>query len=422
VIIGNPEYAPQIVNMITVDDVLYDLFVRQFAYNTYLYGTDFKKKVEIDSSDPDALAAWRRKSKRWNPDYYPYFYKEIWPILLRPYNAQWVTDFLGISHDAHEIAPRGDFDQAKVSQPPADGNDPYRAMRMFVYDALRKTGHENAFANTTADPQNRIFGKPQMPLLCGDNPITNTLPSKFLTLTETQLFLLHQWAQGKFINEKSENISDSSVEQSKQPGVDLDRGVLGNLLGGSFCPGGEVGWIIRNPAIFSKPYRIKWNPAFLPTSGSSRKGGMGEFFPPQFSLTDNYTTGLEPGDVTKRNALPWQADFNECSTQPIDVTFPQWNQTFDTGDPATAPQNLKVNQTLWWPTHRPMQVYRLRGPAAVVDPNDPGNYLQLDWSRGIPQTNAGDLAMVTAWAGLGFVVANPYSTNPNVPPYIEDEK
>ena len=31
----------------------------------------------------------------------------------------------------------------------------------------------------------------------------------------------------------------------------------------------------------------------------------------------------------------------------------------------------------------------------------------LDWSRGVPQTNAGDLKMVTEWSRLGFVVRNP---------------
>jgi hypothetical protein len=33
----------------------------------------------------------------------------------------------------------------------------------------------------------------------------------------------------------------------------------------------------------------------------------------------------------------------------------------------------------------------------------------LGWSRGVPQTLAGDLKMVTEWARLGFVVRNPYA-------------
>lgn len=417
VMVGNPGYAPNIVNMITLDDVVYDLSVREFAYNTDMYGTDFSKPVRIAEGDTAALASWRLARKRWNPDYYPFFNRDIWPILLRPYNAQFVTAFLAISHDAHETGAGGDFEKTKISQPPSAGNDPYKAMRIFVYDALRKHGLENSFVNTTASPANRIYGKPLMPMLCGDNPLSNTLSSKFLTLTRTQLFILHQWSVGKFVNEDKEGISDPALP----PGVALDRGVLGNILGGSFCPGGEIGWICRNPAIYTKPYRIHWNPAFLPDAGSGRRPQT-EFFPQELSLGDNFEAGMEPGDLTKRSALPWQADFNECSTQPIDVTYSAWNQLYpdSNDDPGNEPGNSKVNITLWWPTHRPMQVYKLVGPAAVNDPSNPGSYAQVDWAKGIPQTNAGDLKMVTAWAQLGFVLSNPYATPTNgVPLFYE---
>ena len=39
------------------------------------------------------------------------------------------------------------------------------------------------------------------------------------------------------------------------------------------------------------------------------------------SQSNNFETGLQPGDLTKYMSVPWQADFNECSTQPIDVTI-----------------------------------------------------------------------------------------------------
>jgi hypothetical protein len=31
------------------------------------------------------------------------------------------------------------------------------------------------------------------------------------------------------------------------------------------------------------------------------------------------------------------------------------------------------------------------------------------WARGIPQTPAGDLKMVTDWPKLGFIIRNPYA-------------
>ena len=30
---------------------------------------------------------------------------------------------------------------------------------------------------------------------------------------------------------------------------------------------------------------------------------------------------MQPGDLTKYSGIPWQSDFNECSTQMIDVTY-----------------------------------------------------------------------------------------------------
>jgi len=70
VIVGYPAYAPQIIDMITMDDVLYDVAIRNFAYDTYLYGQE-----PFDGSQPppktaDELAVWRETSQ-WNPNYYP---------------------------------------------------------------------------------------------------------------------------------------------------------------------------------------------------------------------------------------------------------------------------------------------------------------------------------------------------------------
>jgi L-lysine epsilon oxidase-like protein len=112
--------------------------------------------------------------------------------------------------------------------------------------------------------------------------------------------------------------------------------------------------------------------------------------------------GLQPGDLTKHMALPWQADFNECTTQPINVTYEDWNKIY----PASEGDSLmkreeKVWETLWWPAHRPLQVWEPFLSDGQL------SYRWVDWSRGIPQTNAGDLKMVTEWWKLSFVIENP---------------
>src|SRR5207245_7288361 len=79
---------------------------------------------------------------------------------------------------------------------------------------------------------------------------TNDVVSKSFRLTDTQLFLLQQWAVGKFIAGNLPAGSTPIGPPPDGPGVALDRGVLSNCLGGSFCPGAEVTWFIRNCRIF----------------------------------------------------------------------------------------------------------------------------------------------------------------------------
>ena len=40
--------------------------------------------------------------------------------------------------------------------------------------------------------------------------------TEFLRLTDTQLFLIRQWAAGKFINEQQESIADGQAEQLRE--------------------------------------------------------------------------------------------------------------------------------------------------------------------------------------------------------------
>ena len=100
VITGYPGYAPEIIDMITMDDLVYDLMLRDFAYDTYIYGTgnftDDSKREQPQT--PEELAHWRLSSDlQWNLDYYPNFCKDIFPILLRPYYMNYVTSLLDTS-------------------------------------------------------------------------------------------------------------------------------------------------------------------------------------------------------------------------------------------------------------------------------------------------------------------------------------
>jgi hypothetical protein len=415
-VVGYPRYAPMIVDIVTMDEVAYDVAVRYFGDDTYMYGTPpFSGQKPPDPANAKALGRWR-KSAQWNPDYYPYFYRDIWPILTRPQNYQYVFDFDTFAGgDPHDTSSglEGNFDPSLLSVPPYEGEDPNerakrRTWRQRIWWALRKPGQENLYT-FPPDPSLPNYLLVLMPFLCGDNPLSNTVPSKFLRLTDTQLFILGQWAVGKFINERQEDIPTTVPEQSSLTGTDLDRGVLSNGLGGAFCPGGEVAWIIRNPAIYSEPFRIRHSPYFSPRVLSSWQPNPLSLPGPPTTPQDqgSMQVGLEPGDLTKYGAVPWQSDFNECSEQPVDITYAQWSviEPQSVGDPAS-----DVTQTTyWWPSHRPMEVFTAQG--------------QQPWSQGIPQTNAGDLKMVTAWADLGFLNVNPdYTPTNGQPQYVQVER
>jgi L-Lysine epsilon oxidase N-terminal/L-lysine epsilon oxidase C-terminal domain len=462
VIVGYPRFAPQILDIVTADDVIYDLGLRLFASDTSIYGVldTFDDPQSVDARDAGQLSHWLASRLAWNREFRPWFFRDVWPILFRPDEYRWLSDALGQSNFPHDQQDRGTFDPEKLSQPPqyfatreerdraanperervdaphseasfettkaADGPDargrwtldPYRAMRRFLFDLLRRPGEENEFK--LADRiGSRVHNLPLMPLLCGDNPLTNTTPSKFLRLTDYQLFVLKQWADGKFIDDRKMGWTPPDytpfIPYPTAPPVGgraLDRGVLANVLGGAFCPGGEFGWIMRNPSAFYEPYRIKADRRtsdFFQTAAQANQVRSGpDIADFTFSMlaplsqNSDLARGLQPGDPTKSMALPWQADFNECSTEIIDVTYTSWNLIYPVSENDAGMSDRRMSwETMWWPAHRPLQVYEDIGD---------GSFQQLDWSRGVPQTNAGDLKMVTEWSRLPFVVLNPALT------------
>ena len=462
VMVGYPRFAPQILDMITMDEVLHDLYVRRFATETGTYGVlgTFDDPQTIPFDDEAALRHWQAGRLAWNRNYRPWFYRDIWPILFRPDEFRYLNDILQQSNYPHDQAQRGTFDPDKLSVTPrhatarplmaaapeaaardaAQGEavvkvalaagpirhfsadeDPYGPMRRFLFDLLRRAGEANSF-QVQDHASSRTYQLPLMPLLCGDNPLTNEVPTKFLHLTEYQLFILGQWARGWFINEKEEhwlpaNYSPFEPYPTAPPrtGLGLDRGVLSNVLGGAFCPGAELGWVMRNPSIYQAPYRIKADRSvsdFLQSAAQANQFHGSIIADYTFSVEDplsqdnDFAVGLQPGDLTKYMALPWQSDFNECTTQPINITYADWNNLWpDSDNDVRLAQDEKTWTTLWWPAHRPLQSFEV----SSIDPaTGQPNYGWATRGRGVPQTPAGDLKMVTEWSKLGFIVRNPY--------------
>jgi hypothetical protein len=466
VITGYPRYVPVVLDMVTMDEVLYDLFVREFADDTALYGNagTFDDPQHIDYHNEAALRQWQDGRLTWNRAYKPWFYRDIWPILYRPDQFRFLCNILGQSNFPHDQQQRGMFDPYKLSvvpkfvpprtaaaaqhqaalagpasieMAPEQGPepqgavhdehghvrlDPYGPMRRYLFGLLRLAGEENEF-KLEDRISSRLHNLPLMPMLCGDNCLTNVAPSKFLRLTDYQLFILRQWARGQFINEIDEGWLKDPPYNPFEPypttppttGRALDRGVLSNALGGAFSPGAEVNWIMRNPSIYWAPYRIKADRSvsnFLVTAAQANTStGMQMDFTfnveNPLSQDNNFDVGLQPGDMTKYMAVPWQSDFNECTTNPTDVTYADWNNIYPDSDHDTRmKRDRKVVDIMWWPAHRPLQYTQV----VSVSQGNKVNYQWLNWSSGVQQTNAGDLKMVTEWENLPFIIRNPYVT------------
>jgi hypothetical protein len=307
VLCGPPKYAPEIVNVVSMYDTMYDIFVRVFGLNPALY-----------------------QNGQFQPAYQPGRAAEILPLLIRPNLYQYVAAIPTFGRNNHASLP----------------TDTPQQFAQNAQNMLR-----GPTDNNTAS---------LMPKLAGDNPLSQFQTSNYLTLTATQFFILNQFAAG---------IVSTAPPPAIGEGMALDQANLGNCVGGAFCPGIEMTWICRNTTIYAP---LPANPSPSDAFRIRHKDVSGGL-----TLTNgadnDYSAGLEPGDIIKYMAQPWQADFNECSMEPI-AGESYW----------------------WWPAQRPYSVH----PAA--DPTK-----QLPWARvdaNNPNNEFPDLQMVTNWKDLGFIL------------------
>ncbi len=205
--VGPPAYAPQILNLVTLYDTMFDIAVRCMGIRKDMYD------------------GWL-----WNAEYRPCFETEILPILERGNNYPWVV---AIPPKPHK------FDMGLLG----DTDPKYDSLRQYYYDKLRAPDMENIM-------QSGRSGHTMMPYLAGDDALTDNLSSsRYLTFTRTQYFVLEQWAKGKFVN--------CPAAAPVHSGEALTQAALENCVGGAFSPGIEMTWISRNTGIYAEPFRLK---------------------------------------------------------------------------------------------------------------------------------------------------------------------
>jgi hypothetical protein len=188
-----PDFAPEIVNLVTLHDVLVDLGVKRGLLPSP--GT-------------------------------PAFDRDIKPILDRVLNYRWVNKeaFTG-----HGPGGPGNFANASLW---GDLSDPTNAQIPDIFALLR---------DPSIQPPQVQSPAPKMPLLFSDGYPSDRLP---LPLTSLQYGLLADWAAGSFTPTAA---AGGPVETLPEA---LTRMALEACVGGAFYPGIELGRKMRDTTIY----------------------------------------------------------------------------------------------------------------------------------------------------------------------------
>ena len=281
------------------------------------------------------------------------FTRDVFPVLARIVGYRWVND---LARRGHGRGARGDFLDPAVLRRLSRATAAEAPLRKQVFARLRNPSLTGADAARQA---NLTF----MPQLSGDEGFTTTgEPATWFSVLPHQYEIMRRWADGDFtpdwrgVPEVPQALAQLPL--AEQPAA-LDRAAGDACVGGPFFPGIEMTYTSRDPALYAEPYRLR--------------------------------DDLEPGDVTKRMALPWQADFYECRSR-------------------------------WWPAQRPDDVVTRAEYDAVLaaftaadesgEPRPVMEDLRLSterWDRGLGEDPyvddpaAGDNDMVRAWSELGVI-------------------
>ena len=402
IIVGSPDFAPEIVNISNLSDTMFDVGVRALNLVPNMYTNEgFNKTYKVN------------------------YQRDILPIVKRFAAYQWVSNVQSMMAFSANV-----FDLS-------DPSEENKANRLNYFAYFRRPNDKSDLSSNR--PQSELFKVagddmfPMMPLNSGSNSVSNVNIVKFLALNDTQYFMLKQWANGNFeSNPAYEPFAISKADQAS----------VGNCVGLPMCPGIEVTWSLQNPTLYEAPYVIAdqkgpggYNETGLSPSRDEAEGG-----------------GCQPGDLTKRMACPWQADFFQCTIQPVNFTNPDFNKAnvttkerveTTTDKTWTSPEkdslgtviNTKNETTVrtyessqreplpptyysyWWPPQSPWDV--LTGEVTLegqVDSHLPAGQ-QVNYARGINSF----VQMVEHWSAMAFI-RNVNSQDKGFPYFTETER
>ncbi|MEV4937353.1 LodA/GoxA family CTQ-dependent oxidase [Streptomyces zaomyceticus] len=261
VVVGPPNYAPELKSVRTLYDLLRDAFTTAGVL-----------------PEPEQVS----------------FTHDILPILRRLCDLQWVNQGLAtlFGHDGREHFLDPDL-LAALADPSA-----------------RREELRRQISKTMRDPDRDGTSPIPWPPVYGDAMSLPPLSARqHLALSPLQVRLLARWARGDFVPDHVPAPDATPTELDGLPlavrPAALDRAALSFCIADAFHPGCEITWPMRHTTLYSAPFRIR------PRSSPERS--YGKVLTPATALAyDGPLYAQGPGDLTRWMAVPWQTDTASC--------------------------------------------------------------------------------------------------------------
>jgi len=332
VVVTPPSFAPQIANVVTLWDEIFDTWVRDLDLCPEIHGSAF------------------------HDDYQPYFDDDLHPIFRAASLQRWTANLPERAIAAHDAVGR-----IRAEDDPGD----------TILTGL-------AYIRDPNNPRMANIGAPFMPLMTG------AFGRAFLSVTRTQYFFLRQWNSGRFHRRPAPRLG---------PGELLDRAVLYNCVGGGFDPSLEMTFVAKDPELYIRdwrssqagPFRVRARLLDYRTAQASQPFLSMGYVPLHPGPGGVEAAPLEPGDVSKFMAIPWHTDFNACATHNPDPN-PRELKTLYWAWPAQRVVTVHVARDIHDGELGP-QRYSVRGPGTYSeDPSQAGRFAQqidivLKWHK-----------------------------------------
>ncbi|GAC1520985.1 MAG: LodA/GoxA family CTQ-dependent oxidase [Chloroflexota bacterium] len=241
----------------------------------------------------------------------------------------------------------------------------------------------------------------------------------YLTVTREQYRCLSEWVRGNFIADwqpgRRMPRTLEEIPLPSRPGA-LNRAGLDACSGGPFHPGEEVPWIMRNASLYTELCRLR-----VRSPKDRAEPDYGEVLTPHAAMGPRgplHRSG--PGDITRWMAVPWQTDTANCGAGYRGTTSSQPAGDLPTFWPAVVPNRVLTERVY------EQIVKKERSTSA----RQASFRQRASWARHLPPEglNPGEnaprnRAFVASWPRLGIVVERPGPADPSLPGvmYVETE-